>query len=42
MGIVIFLIGMIIGCAVGGFLIALVVASRINDEEFPDDTDREE
>ena len=42
MGIVIFLIGMIIGCAIGGFLLALVAASRSNDDEFPDDTDKEE
>ena len=42
MGIVIFLIGMIVGCMVGGFLLALVVANRTDDEEIPDDTDREE
>ena len=41
MGIVIFLIGMIVGCVVGGFLLALVAASRINNDEIPDDTDRE-
>ena len=41
MGIVIFLIGMIVGCMVGGFLLALVAASRSNDDEVPDDTDRE-
>ena len=41
MGVVIFLIGMIVGCTVGGFLLALVVANR-NEEEFPDDTDKED
>ena len=41
MGMVLFLIGMIIGCAIGGFLLALVAASRSNDDEVPDDTDRE-
>ena len=41
MEIVIFLIGMIVGCMVGGFLLALVAASRSNDNEVPDDTDRE-
>jgi hypothetical protein len=40
-GIVIFLIGMIVGCLVGGFLLALVAANRINNDEIPDDTDRE-
>jgi hypothetical protein len=40
-GIVIFLIGMIVGCLVGGFLLALVEANRINNDEIPDDTDRE-
>ena len=41
MGIVVFLIGMIVGCMVGGFLLALVAANR-NDDEFPDDTDKED
>ena len=41
MGFVLFLIGMIIGCMIGGFLLALVVANR-HDEEFPDDTDKED
>ena len=41
MGILIFLIGMIVGCLVGGFLLALVAANRINNDEIPDDTDRE-
>ena len=41
MGIVIFLIGMIVGCTVGGFLLALVMYSRTNDDEIPDDTDKE-
>ena len=40
-GIVMFLIGMIVGCMVGGFLLALVVANRSHDE-FPDDTDKED
>ena len=41
MGILIFLIGMIIGCMIGGFLLALVVANR-SDNEFPNDTDKED
>ena len=41
MGIVIFLIGMIVGCLVGGFLLALVAAGRVKEDEIPDDTDRE-
>ena len=40
-GIVVFLVGMIVGCLVGGFLLALVAANRINNDEIPDDTDRE-
>jgi hypothetical protein len=40
-GILIFLIGMIVGCMVGGFLLALVAANR-SDNEFPDETDKED
>jgi len=41
MGIMIFLVGMIVGGMIGCFLLALVAASRSNDDEVPDDTDRE-
>ena len=41
MGIVIFLAGMIVGGFIGVFLLALVVANR-SDDEFPDDTDKED
>lgn len=41
MGIVIFMIGMIVGCFVGAFLIALIVTGHNSDDEIPDDTDRE-
>ena len=40
-GIVMFLVGMIIGCMVGGFLLALVAANR-SDNEFPDETNKED
>jgi hypothetical protein len=40
-GILIFLIGMIVGCMVGGFLLALVAPNR-SDNEFPDETDKED
>jgi hypothetical protein len=42
MGIVIFMIGMIVGCFVGAFLIALIVTGHNSDDEIPDDTDSEE
>ena len=41
MGIVIFIIGMIVGCFVGIFLLALVSANQDKDDSIPDDTDRE-
>ena len=40
MGIVIFVIGMVVGCFIGVFLLAMVSTSP-NSEETPDDTDQE-